>query len=77
MDNTIDSWYAGRKGNEYPLIFHFAGKEERTEEVLFEKRIEEWGTRKRIRAFIVRTAEGKLFEILAGDKVEIKQLHPV
>jgi hypothetical protein len=72
MEDSILSWYSGYKGREYPLVFRFAGKQERTEELLSEKLIEEKGTRRQIRAFLVKTAEGQLFEILVGKTVEIK-----
>lgn len=72
MGDTIRSWYSGRKGREYPLTFRCAGKEERTAEVISEKLIEEAGTRSRVRAFLVRTAEGDHFEIFAGETVTIR-----
>ena len=76
MNNTVISWYNGYKGREYPLVFRFAGREERTEQLLSEKLIEEKGTHNRIRAFLVKTAEGQFFEILVGDAVEIKPQNP-
>lgn len=72
MEDRIIEWYCGHRGNEYPLVFIFAGKEERTGQLISEKLIEERGTRKRIRAFLIKTTGGKLFEIFVGDKVEIK-----
>ncbi len=76
MIHTIISWYSGHRGSEYPLVFCFAGKEFRTKKLLSEKLIEEKGTQRRKRAFLIRTDEGQLFEILVGETVEIRQKIP-
>ncbi len=72
MDNGVISWYCGYTGREYPLIFRYAKREYHTEGLLSEKLIEEQGTKRRIRAFLIRTTEGELFEIIDGEEVEIR-----
>jgi hypothetical protein len=72
MERAVISWYSGYTGREYPLIFRYAGREYHTERLLSEKLIEAQGTKQRIRAFLIRTTEGELFEIIDGEEVEIR-----
>lgn len=76
MDSAIITWYSGYTGREYPLIFRYRNREYRTERLIAEKLIEEEGTSRRFRTFLVRTAEGCLFEIADGEEVEIKPQYP-
>jgi len=67
MSDKIISWYSGYKGNEYPIVFLFHGKEKRVKRLLGTKLIEYEKTKERKREFVVETAAFEMYNIIVGE----------
>jgi hypothetical protein len=74
MTDKIISWYNGYKGEEYPLVFLYRGKEKKVKRLVESKYTEDAGTKKRKREFLVETEQGTRFDIIVGEKITVEKV---
>lgn len=68
------NFYSGYKGEERPLSFEVGGKIHSIIEITERKIVEDLRTRERKRIYLVKTDEGKLYELEENEGWNLKRL---